>query len=351
MRSSAGGGIPFGQCLQWSLGCVVVVTVVILVINISLYQSNISAANGYDDAARNLPKILDYSKLNQSSSSQGISSLRGDPTISSTTNSGGKKKKGDHVDPNKSKSKSNDNEQIIYKTKCSSTTILLESPVPITKAPSRKQKGLSQAVNNNGFSFPIPKFVFDTNLHSNSSSSSSSSSLHAIELASSYNVQIAYDTALFNNAIPKSSRNEELSRFAMDRFCQRKSTIRRNTVDNDQSQQTSKLSIKQIEISLSSKHDLSQDVLKLISRFHGKDISSIQSFLARLEAYLLVVREDGTVTIVANAAQGVNYALNTLSELIFSPTLHYLPLEVVDYAEKDWRGKLCVDIQFFCHLK
>ncbi len=350
--SSSIGGIPFGQYISWSLSCVLIVTVLILVINLVVYQQS-TTSGSFDDPALMTPKVFDYSNHsngnifgksipidhNISHAIQTAPNLRQD-NRNKDNGDGNQKKKND----GKSKStKANPKvptasegnqhfDRVFFKTKCSIAPrghtsdfrSSASSTHPYTTA------NYKQAINNNGFSFPIPKIVFGTAMDS-----PASSALHHIELASSYSVQISHDSA--SSSRKRIPRNEELSRLAMNRFCQRKS---RQLSESSISSNTGWLTflIKEIDVTISSTHDLSSHVNRYISRLHEKNISTISSYMRRIEAYILVVGMDGKVVIVANAAQGINYALNTLSEIVFAPSAHHLPLEIIDYAEKDWRG-------------
>ena len=51
----------------------------------------------------------------------------------------------------------------------------------------------------------------------------------------------------------------------------------------------------------------------------------------------------GQVDIFLNAGHGMLYAWNSLSHLLTSSSSYRLPLQLVDWAEKDWRG-LSIDV-------
>jgi N-acetyl-beta-hexosaminidase len=58
------------------------------------------------------------------------------------------------------------------------------------------------------------------------------------------------------------------------------------------------------------------------------------------EAYQLVIHENGSVNIIANDYQGVKHALATLSQILYSMPTYHFPIEIVDWPDNHWRGKL-----------
>ncbi len=221
------GGIPFGQYISWSLSCVLVVTVVILVVNLVVYQQSTTSTGAFDaDPVLMTPKVLDYSNHsndpNISHAIQAAPNLRQDNRHKDNGDGDQKKKnesksKATKANP-KAPTASEGNQHldgVFFKTKCSigprgrtSSSVRSGIRSSVSSTQPHTTANYKQAINNNGFSFPIPKFVFGTAMDS-----PASSALQHIELSSSYSVQISHDSA--SSSRKRIPRNEELSRLAM----------------------------------------------------------------------------------------------------------------------------------------
>lgn len=88
------------------------------------------------------------------------------------------------------------------------------------------------------------------------------------------------------------------------------------------------------------------DTIKVIISSSLVDAIAVNSTLPRRllrrvrhpEAYVLLVKEDGRVVLIAHNEQGVLYGLGSLSQMLLSPMGMQLPAEIMDWPETNWRG-------------
>ena len=122
--------------------------------------------------------------------------------------------------------------------------------------------------------------------------------------------------------VDESQDFDSFTYLSLQRFCQKHQVIQSEIENPDI------LIVHSIKISRSENHTLRHDYHAVNYRIDA----------GNLEAYLLTISETGEALIVANTELGVNHAMSTLSQLIYSIGTYAFPLYIADWPENDWRG-------------